>query len=167
MGVIYTSKQGTLRKLPDNCLVTKPNVDDKIEGTLNAITLGGVMKKLSVFPIVFLLGTSLSLAQETVPSQIKEVTLFTNQALVKREAKAKFHKGLNELLIELQAFRVERDSVSAKVFGDGEIYSVQFKEVYLKESPQENIKALERNIKELKDSKRILLDEKDVLQTLP
>jgi len=144
-------------------MVTKPNVDDKIEGTLNAITLGGVMKKLSVFPIVFLLSASLSLAQETVPSQIKEVTLFTNQALVKREAKAKLHKGLNELLIELQAFRVERDSVSAKVFGDGEIYSVQFKEVYLKESPQENIKALERNIKELKDSKRILLDEKDVL----
>ncbi len=120
------------------------------------------MKKLSVFTLVFLLGASLSFAQETVPSQIKEVTLFSNQALVKRETEVKVRKGLNELFLELQAFRVDRDSVSAKVFGEGEVFSVQFKEIYLKESPQENIRALEQKIKELKKSKRILLDEKDV-----
>ena len=121
------------------------------------------MKKLLVFTIAFLFGVPLSFAQETVPSQIKEVTLFTNQALVKREAKANLRKGLNEILIELQAFQVDRDSVTAKVFGEGEIYSVQFKEIYLKESPQEKIKTLERKIKELKESKRTLLDEKEVL----
>ena len=120
------------------------------------------MKKLAVFILVFLLGAPLSFAQERVPSQIKEVTLFTNQALVKREAKVKVHRGLNEIFLELHAFRVDRDSVSAKVFGGGEIFSVQFKEIYLKESPQENIRALEEKIEELKRAKRILLDEKNV-----
>jgi uncharacterized protein (TIGR02231 family) len=120
------------------------------------------MKKLPVLTLVFLLGTSLSFAQETVPSQIKEVTLFSNQALVKREAKVKVHKGLNELFLELEAFRVDRDSVSARVFGEGEVFSVQFKQIHLKESPQENIKALVRKIKVLKKSKRVLLDEKSV-----
>jgi len=94
------------------------------------------MKKLLVLTIAFLLGAPLSFAQETVPSQIKEVILFSNQALVKREAKADLRKGLNHILIELQAFQVDRDSVTAKVFGEGEIYSVQFKEIFLKESPQ-------------------------------
>ncbi len=131
-------------------------------GLLLSQAIGGVMKKLSVFTLVFLLGAPLSFAQETVPSQIKEVTLFSNQALVKREAKVKIHKGLNELFLELQAFRVDGDSVSARVFGGGEIFSVQFKEIYLKESPQENIKALEQRIKELKKLRRILLDEKSV-----
>ena len=73
------------------------------------------MKKLLVFTLAFLFGIPLSFAQETVPSQIKEVTLFTNQALVKREAKANLRKGLNEILIELQAFQVDRDSVTAKL----------------------------------------------------
>ena len=131
-------------------------------GLLLSLAIGGVMKKLSVFTLIFLLEASLSFAQETVPSQIKEVTLFSNQALVKREAKVKIHKGLNELFLELQAFRVDGDSVSARVFGKGEIFSVQFKEIYLKESPQENIKALEQRIKELKKLRRILLDEKSV-----
>lgn len=113
--------------------------------------------------LMFLLGSSLSFAQQTVSSQIKDVTLFSSQALVKREAEVKLHKGLNELVLELQAFQVDKDSVTAKVYGEGEIYSVQFKEIYLKESPQENIKALERKIKELKRAKRVLVDEKDSL----
>jgi uncharacterized protein (TIGR02231 family) len=125
--------------------------------------LGGLMKRPLVFALVFLLGASLSFAQESVSSQIKEVTLFSNQALIKREVTANLHEGLNEILIELQAFRVDRDSVSAKVFGEGEIYSVQFKEVFLKESPHGRIKALEQKIRELKRSKRILVDEKVVL----
>ena len=77
-------------------------------------------------------------ADQTVPSQIKEVTLFAGQALVEREASATVQKGLNELLIEVQAFRVDKDSVMARVFGQGEIFSVQFKEIPLKEPPQEN-----------------------------
>jgi len=67
-------------------------MNDKIPGTFSATAIGGIMKKLSVSALVFLFGASISFAQEIVPSQIKEVTLFSNQALVKREAKVKLHK---------------------------------------------------------------------------
>jgi uncharacterized protein (TIGR02231 family) len=103
-------------------------------------------------------------AAETIPSQIKEVTLFSNQALVKREAVTKVGKGLQEILLDVEAYRIDRDSVSAKVFGDGEIYSVQFRDMPLAESPQEKIKALEQKIRDLKKTVRGLTDEKEVLQ---
>ncbi len=125
------------------------------------------MKKISFFIILPLLLLSLIFphlfAGQTVPSQIKEVTLFSSQALVKREAFTTVQKGLNELLLEIEAFRVDQDSITAKVFGAGEIFSVQFKEIPIKESPRENIKALEQKINELKRSKRVLADKKEVL----
>ena len=121
------------------------------------------MKKLVCIVFISILWVPFIFSQDIISSQIKEVTLFTNQALIKREAKLRVKKGLNELFLELEAFRVDKDSVSAKVFGKGDIFSVQFKEIYLKEAPQENIKTLEQKIKELKKSRRILLEEKDVL----
>lgn len=125
------------------------------------------MKKISFVIILPLLLLSLIFphlfAGQTVPSQIKEVTLFSSQALVKREAFTTVQKGLNELLLEIEAFRVDQDSITAKVFGAGEIFSVQFKGIPIKESPRENIKALEQKINELKRSKRVLVDKKEVL----
>jgi uncharacterized protein (TIGR02231 family) len=125
------------------------------------------MKKISFVIILPLLLLSLIFphlfAGQTVPSQIKEVTLFSRQALVKREAFTTVQKGLNELLLEIEAFRVDQDSITAKVFGAGEIFSVQFKGIPIKESPRENIKALEQKINELKRSKRVLADKKEVL----
>ncbi|MBW1862721.1 MAG: mucoidy inhibitor MuiA family protein [Deltaproteobacteria bacterium] len=122
------------------------------------------MKRLLGFISLFLLAAVPLSAQETVPSRIKEVTLFSNQAQIKREARVKADKGLNEFLIEVGAFRIDRDSVSAKVFGEGTIYSVQFKDIPLKESPQKNIKELEKRIKDLKRSLRDLQNRKDALE---
>jgi uncharacterized protein (TIGR02231 family) len=120
------------------------------------------MKKLFISVICVLVMTSLAFAEETVPSRIKEVTLFSGQALIQREAILKINKGLQEFLLEVEAFRVDRDSVSAKVFGSGEIFGVQFKEIPVKESPRENIKLLELKIEKLKQTRRALTDEKDV-----
>lgn len=103
-------------------------------------------------------------AGQTVPSQIKEVTLFSGQALVKREAFISVQKGLNELLIEIEAFRIDKDSVTAKVFGAGEIFSVQFKEIPLKEAAQQKIKDLMQKIEELKRSRRQLSDQREILE---
>ena len=75
-------------------------------------------------------------AEEIISSRITEVTLFSGEALVKRDATATVQKGIQELLIEVEAFRVDKDSISAKVFGAGEVYSVQFKEVAVQESPR-------------------------------
>ena len=61
------------------------------------------MKRL-IFAVSFILAGSLNFAQKIVPSKIKEVTLFTNQALVKREAILKVKKGLNDIFLEVNAF---------------------------------------------------------------
>jgi len=121
------------------------------------------MKKFSfliMFSSLFFFVAPYAHAGEIVPSQIKEVTLFSGQALVKREAYSNVKKGLNELLLEIETFHVDKDSVTAKVFGSGEIFSVQFKEIPVKESPQEKIKILDQKINMLKKSKRNLSDQK-------
>ena len=135
----------------------------KAQKSSHANRLCALMKTLSLFFLALLLGTTLCFAQKVAPSRIKEVTLFSNQALIHREANLRVHEGLNEILLELEAFRVDRDSISAKVFGDGQVFSVQFKEIYLKEPAQEKIRTLQQKIMELKESKRALLNEKDVL----
>jgi uncharacterized protein (TIGR02231 family) len=126
---------------------------------------GKTAKTLLLVLLGVLLWVPVSAAQAVAPSQIQEVTLFSNQALVTREARVDVHKGLNEILLGVDAFRVDSDSVSAKVFGDGELYSVQFKEIYLEEAPQENIRALEEKLRELKASRKALEDSKAVLKS--
>lgn len=122
-------------------------------------------KTLLLVLLGVLLWVPVSAAQAVAPSQIQEVTLFSNQALVTRKARVDVHKGLNEILLGVDAFRVDSDSVSAKVFGDGELYSVQFKKIYLEEAPQENIRALEEKLRELKASRKALEDSKAVLKS--
>jgi len=104
-------------------------------------------------------------AGQVVPSQIREVTLFSGQALVKREAVVSVQKGLNELLIKIEAFRIDRDSVTAKVFGAGEILSVQFKEIPLQEEAQQKVKDLIHKIEELRRAKGQISDQRKVLET--
>ena len=121
------------------------------------------MKKIFIFFMIVSLYFTLAYAQEATPSKIEGVTLFSDQALVKREATAKVSEGVNEILIELEAFDVDRDSVSAKVFGGGELFSVQFKDIYLEDEPQEEIKALIDKIKKLEDDKKALVNQQGVL----
>jgi len=121
------------------------------------------MKRVLVMVAVLMLGAGICFSQDVIPSRISGVTLFTNQALVKREARLKVKEGLNEILLEVEVFNLDRDSVQAKVYGDGEIYSVQFREIHLKESPQENIRKLEEKIKKLEDERKALGDEIGVL----
>jgi len=136
----------------------------KKEERANIIICGGAMRKSYIFIVLFsFFIVPFAFAEKTVPSQIKEVTLFSGQAMVKREAFTTVQRGLNELFLEIEAFRVDKDSITAKIFGAGEIFSVQFKKIPIKESPRENIKALEQKINELKKSKRVLADKKEVL----
>jgi len=112
----------------------------------------------------FLMAGSASAAQGTVASRIKQVTLFSNQALVVREASVQVQEGLNEILLEVDAFRVDTDSVTARVFGDGELYSVQLKDVFATEAPQDNIRSLEEKLRELRASLQALEDGGAVLK---
>ena len=121
------------------------------------------MKNIISLVLFAILGVGLCFSQEVVPSKIKEVTLFTNQALIKREASLRVKKGLNELFLEIEAFGLDRDSVSAKVYGEGSLYSVQFKEIYLKEAPQKKIRELQEKIEELEEKKKSLVNQLSIL----
>ncbi len=121
------------------------------------------MKRLLIGGFVLLVGVSAAFSETIVPSTIKRVTVFQSQAIVHREAQVKVNSGANDILLELDAFVVDKDSLSARVFGEGEIQGVQYREIFLKELPQEKVKALEQRLKQLKDAKRVLLDEKEVL----
>ena len=113
--------------------------------------------------MAFQLTASMVSAAEPVPSEITETVVFSNQALVKREATAHVREGLNELVLEVDAFQTDDDSVSAEIRGKGDIFSVQMKDIFLKEAPQENIVRLESQIKELKEQKTGIEDQKNVL----
>lgn len=122
------------------------------------------MKRLCI-SIILLIGLAAPsvCAGETIPSRITDVTLFSGEALVTRKATAAVQKGMHELLIELEAFRVDSDSVSANVMGAGEVYGVQIKEVPVQTSPRVEIADLEKKISELRDSRRVLTDQREVL----
>ena len=124
------------------------------------------MKKIFatiLFLSLFCIGIPCIRAQTPVPSIITSVTLFSGQALVKRQGATTVEKGLNELLLEVEAFHVDKDSVTAKVYGSGDILSVQFRSIPVNESPQEKIKILEQKIDQLKKSKKTLSDQKMLL----
>ena len=122
------------------------------------------MKKLGIMAVISFFVVSFVFADATVSSEISEVTLFTNQAQVKRTAQTSVESGLNKIQLDVDAYNVDSDSVSAKVYGDGEIYSVQLRQVPLKEAPQENIKKLEDKLESLKDRKKSLGLEMNILK---
>ncbi|MDX2445858.1 MAG: mucoidy inhibitor MuiA family protein [Desulfobacterales bacterium] len=122
------------------------------------------MKKTSLFiPIVFFCLSTLVHASQFVSSNISDVTLFSNQAMVVREGQAHLKLGLNELLIETSAFNVDKDSISAQVFGNGEMLSVQIQQIPLVEFPQDQINTLSETLRKLKQSRKGLSDKKLVL----
>jgi uncharacterized protein (TIGR02231 family) len=96
-------------------------------------------------------------SQQVVDSRITKVTLFTNQALVTREAQLNVKQGLNKLLIEVDAFSVDKDSLQAKILGQGKIYNVQFRKIYLERQPQKQIQELKDKIENLQLEKKQLL----------
>lgn len=102
-------------------------------------------------------------AAEPVPSHIKAVTIYTDQALIQREGIVSVGKGTREMTFELEASHVDNDSVSGRVYGEGELVSVKLREIPLKEAPQENVKTIEKKITALKKSIKTAAEEKEVL----
>ncbi|MDM8542804.1 mucoidy inhibitor MuiA family protein [Desulfococcaceae bacterium HSG9] len=96
-------------------------------------------------------------------NRIAEAVVFTDQAYIKRKTQAHVQTGLNRLCVELQAFQVDSDSVQAAVYGRGEIISVQYKEIPVKDAPQKNVKEVEDEIKVMKRQRRTLEQENEVL----
>jgi len=122
------------------------------------------MKKILLYILVVSVGWVVpGNASQFLSSNITEVTLFSDQALVERSCDADVRPGLNALLVEISAFAVDKDSVTARVFGQGEIISVQIRDIHLTEFPQEQVQQLEEKLRSLQRSRNILNDKKAVL----
>ncbi len=122
------------------------------------------MKKIKICAlIVFLCLTGTAHAEQYVSTKISEVTLFSNQALVVREGRVNLVPGMNQLLVETTAFAIDQDALTAQVFGNGEMISVQFKLIPLSEYPQDQVRMIQEKIREKQRSRRVLTDKKAVL----
>lgn len=95
------------------------------------------------------IATTISL-DEGANNQVAKVTLFPRQAHVTRVATAQTVNGLNRVLLAVQAFEVDPDSVQARVFAHGEILSVQIRAIPAKDAARESLRALEEEERELK-----------------
>ncbi|MFP4225554.1 MAG: DUF4139 domain-containing protein [Desulfobacterales bacterium] len=111
-------------------------------------------------PMLFLSSIPVQ-ANTLVQSQISAVTLYPDQALVKREAETGVESGVNTLALPIEAFSIDAPSATAKVFGKGKIISVQIQTVPLPEPPQEKIRELENKIESLSKDKQAVLDRKN------
>lgn len=103
-------------------------------------------------------------AAQSVPSTIRRVTLFSHQALVQREAKVAVEKGTSSLELEIAPFRIDPDSVSARVQGRGEIVGVQYRREPVAASPREKVEELENKLRALKRSQQELADRRGALE---
>ncbi|MBW2515088.1 MAG: DUF4139 domain-containing protein, partial [Deltaproteobacteria bacterium] len=122
------------------------------------------MKKTSlfIFIVFFCLPTFVN-ASQIISSNITEVTLYSNQAMVVREGSAHLKPGLNVLLFETSAFNIDKDAVSAQVFGKGEMLSVQIKQIPLSDFPQDQVRALSEKLRSLNHTRKGLSNKTLVL----
>ena len=95
-------------------------------------------------------------------NRITDAVVYTDQAYLKRRIRVSAQESINRFLIEIQAFRVDVDSAQANVFGEGEILSVQYREIPVKHPAQEGIRELELKKEQLEDQRRALKYKKEV-----
>ncbi|MCP5162117.1 MAG: mucoidy inhibitor MuiA family protein [Hahellaceae bacterium] len=89
-------------------------------------------------------------------NRISAVTVFTSHALIMREAQAQCHAGLSPLVLEVNAFDLDEDSLQAEVLGRGSIVGVQLKRIPQKDYRQPELAALETQLKQLQRQRKTL-----------
>jgi len=95
-------------------------------------------------------------------NRITQAVVYTDQAYLKRRIRVIAQEGLNRFLIEVQAFTVEVDSVQANVYGEGEIFGVQYREIPVKHATQDSVRKLELDKEQLERQRQTLRNEKEV-----
>jgi uncharacterized protein (TIGR02231 family) len=97
-------------------------------------------------------------------NRLSEVVVFTDQAYLKRQARVQAQSGLNRFFMEIRAFAVDADSAQARVYGEGEILSVQYKEMPVKEMPQEEVRAFDQKKEQLSRQRKEFENQKAVYE---
>ncbi len=115
---------------------------------------GGGMKRLLFLVFAFVLFVSNGWSLETVPSKISDVVLYPGSAMITREAQVVVPAGMNEIVIDSSVSRIlDPDAISAKVLGNGVLYGVEFRRIYLDRYPSENLEALRKQVEQLQSDK--------------
>jgi uncharacterized protein (TIGR02231 family) len=118
--------------------------------------------------LVCLMATILMLCAPAVaavaPSKIERVTVFTDQARVVRVAEVEIGAGLSRIQLEVTAFHVDSDSITARVFGAGELYGVQYRQVPVAQAPVEKIQGLEARLRDLRRELREVTDRRATVE---
>ena len=102
-------------------------------------------------------------AGRPVASEITAVTVYAGDALVTREATARTGTEAARLVLETDVARIARDSVSAKVYGEGEIAGVRIIRMPVAAAPLEKIRELEAKLGSLKEERQAAADAKETL----
>ncbi|MDD5067553.1 MAG: mucoidy inhibitor MuiA family protein [bacterium] len=94
-------------------------------------------------------------------SAIKEITVYPDSALVRREAELKLNPGETGILFPDIIPEIDENSlrVSGKGNADVKILGAKVKREYLEETPDLKLKALEKEMEKFHDTKRTLEDE--------
>src|SRR5512133_660430 len=107
------------------------------------------MRRSSLFSLVCLCLCASAYAESTqnVDAKIAKVTVFMDKAQVTRTDETKVTEGLNVIRVPLKEYAVDADSLTAKVFAEGELYAVQYRTVNVTEAPQTDVRALEETLR--------------------
>ncbi|MFW6284123.1 MAG: mucoidy inhibitor MuiA family protein [Desulfosalsimonas sp.] len=103
-------------------------------------------------------------AQQTVSTKITNATVYFDQARVTRQGQAAVDAGTHRLLVGVDAFSMDPDSVTAEVRGDGQILGVQVARMPVADSPRQKIRELEARRDELTAKQQAITDEKTALK---
>jgi len=82
-------------------------------------------------------------------NSVSEVVVFTNQAYITRAASTSVDSGLQSIRVEVQAFSLDQESAQAVVHGKGDLLSVQYQQIPVEHAPQEELRELDDQRREL------------------
>jgi uncharacterized protein (TIGR02231 family) len=123
------------------------------------------MKKICPALLIVMLTAATAFgAQHTISAGITEATVYFDQARITRQASASVEAGTHRLLVGVDAFSLDPDSVTAEIRGEGRILGVQVSRMPVSRSPREKIRELEARRDALLEKQQEIKDEKTALK---
>jgi len=97
----------------------------------------------------------------TVDSSITEVTVYSDRALVSRQAQVELQVGEHSYLFDNLPARIDGDSLQVSGAGGAELRDVRHKTVFLSDSPDPTVQTTKMELEKLQDKQRELADQLD------
>ena len=131
--------------------------------------------RVLLFGVSLLYCSKMESAEIKVESRISKVTVYPASALINRTASLKLKRGEYEIVFADIVPEVDENSLRVYASGEAEVklFGAQLKKEYLEEVPAEKIKGLQEEIQNLEDEvkatenfKKLLLEEKNFLDSI-